>query len=190
MPAQDTRGSHTVAVGPSAREITSRHRIHRRSLLPLAARRDASAAGTTFLDSRPAARTVVPLFATAMETIDTGYWKISSGAAINTYHCRRFHRVTPGMRRIQPYCSPEGFSAHRPLRPYSPSPVPGVNDAKSAFIYLISGAIESKANDSATHITGWARAVLNRRVQSIRSAAMRATRRRQSCPLSSFTTLI
>jgi len=30
-----------------------------------------------------------------METIRTGYWKISSRAATNGYHCRRFHRVTP-----------------------------------------------------------------------------------------------
>src|SRR6516165_6437579 len=35
--------SHTVAVEPQRGKITSRHRIDRRSLLPLAARRDAVA---------------------------------------------------------------------------------------------------------------------------------------------------
>jgi hypothetical protein len=34
------------------------------------------------------------LFAAAIETMRADYWKISSPAAINGYHCRRFHRVT------------------------------------------------------------------------------------------------
>jgi hypothetical protein len=59
---------------------------YRRSLLPLAARRDAVAACATCLDLRMAVRTVTALFPAAMETIRTCHWKISSRAAINGYH--------------------------------------------------------------------------------------------------------
>ena len=51
-PLLTEKRSHTMAVDPPAREITSRHRIDRRSLLPLAARRDAVAACATRLDLR------------------------------------------------------------------------------------------------------------------------------------------
>jgi hypothetical protein len=56
-----------------AREITSRHRVDRRLLLPLAARRDAVAACATYLDLRMAMRTVAAQFPAAMKTIRTGY---------------------------------------------------------------------------------------------------------------------
>ena len=61
--------------------MTSRHRIDRRSLLLLAARRDAVADCATCFDLRMAAGTVAALFAVAMDTIRTGYWKSSSRAA-------------------------------------------------------------------------------------------------------------
>ena len=47
-----------------------------------------------------AERAVAAVFPAGMETIHAGYWKISSRAAINRYHCRRFHRVTPVQRGI------------------------------------------------------------------------------------------
>lgn len=78
---------HTMAVVPGRRK--SEFRIDTRSLLPFAARRYAVAGRATCLDLRMAARTVAALFAAAMETIHTGYWKISSRAAINGYRCRR-----------------------------------------------------------------------------------------------------
>jgi hypothetical protein len=77
--------SHTMAVESPARENTSRDTIDRRWLLPLAPRRDAVADCATCFDLRMAVRTVAALFAAAMETTHTGYWKISSCAAINGY---------------------------------------------------------------------------------------------------------
>jgi uncharacterized cupin superfamily protein len=65
--------------------------------------------------------------------------------------------------------------------------------AKSAFIYayVISGAIESKVNDGETRIyRAGERAGPNRRVLSIRSAATQARPSRQSCSLSSSSTLM
>jgi hypothetical protein len=80
-PLLTEKRSHTMAVDPPpAREITSRHGVDKRSL---AARRDVVADCATCLDLRMAVRTVAALFAAAMETINTGYWKISSRAAIN-----------------------------------------------------------------------------------------------------------
>jgi hypothetical protein len=67
-----------------AREITSRHGVDRRSLLPLADRRNAIECCAVFSDERKAV-TGAALFPAAMETIDNGYWKISSRAAICGY---------------------------------------------------------------------------------------------------------
>src|ERR1051326_565515 len=61
----------------------------------LAARRNAVAGCATCLDLRMAERTVAAIFPVGMEPIHTGYWKISSPAAINGYQRRRFNRVTP-----------------------------------------------------------------------------------------------
>jgi hypothetical protein len=53
------------------------------------------------LDLRTAERTVSAAFPAIMETIYAGYWKSSSRAAINGYHCRRFHRVRPGATSVR-----------------------------------------------------------------------------------------
>jgi hypothetical protein len=53
------------------------------------------------LDLRTAERTVAAAFPAIMETIHAGYWKSSSRAAINGYHCRRFHRVRPGATSVR-----------------------------------------------------------------------------------------
>src|SRR6185312_3760299 len=50
VPVQDARRSHTVALEPRAREITSRHRVDKRSLSPLAAQCDAVATCETCLE--------------------------------------------------------------------------------------------------------------------------------------------
>lgn len=76
-------------------DIPSRHGIARRSLLFARSAGDAVAAGATYVALRITVRTVSALFRAAMETIRAGYWTLSSRAAINWYHCRRFRRVTP-----------------------------------------------------------------------------------------------
>jgi hypothetical protein len=68
-----------------AREITSRHRVDRRSLLPLAARRDAVAARATRRLTNEL-RTGTAPFPINMKSIRIGHWKSSSSAAINNCH--------------------------------------------------------------------------------------------------------
>ena len=83
-------------------QITSRYRIDRGSLLPLAARRGAVAACATCLDLRMAMRTVAAQFPAAMKTIRTGYWKNSSGTAINNCDIRKSHRIAPSRKQETP----------------------------------------------------------------------------------------
>jgi hypothetical protein len=90
LTAVSHRGSRT----PES-EVTSRHKLARRALLRSAARRDAVVACTT-RHGLMAERTVAAVFPATMETIQTGYWKISSRPAINGYHRCRFRRVAPG----------------------------------------------------------------------------------------------
>ena len=102
LPARNSVPLHTVAVEPPAREISSRHRVDRRSLLPLAARRDAVAACATCVDLRMAVRTVATQFPAVMNTIRTGYWKNSSSAAISHCDIRKSHRITPSPKLETP----------------------------------------------------------------------------------------
>ena len=112
LTAVSHRGGRTPA-----REITSRHKIDRGSLLPLAARRDAVAACATCLDLRMAERTVAPLFPAAMETIHAGYWRLRLRAAINEYLCCRSHRVAPraSSHGCHSICRGEKRYAHCPI---------------------------------------------------------------------------
>jgi ketosteroid isomerase-like protein len=79
-----------------ALQITSRYGID-------IAVRDAAACATC-LDLRRAMRTVTAQFPAAMKTIRTGYWKNSSGTALNNCDIRKSYRIAPS-RKQEPLMS-------------------------------------------------------------------------------------
>jgi hypothetical protein len=94
--------SHTMALEPPAREITSYHRIDMRSLLlrfEVWCRRGLA----TCVDSRVAERIVAAAFPIAMKIISAGYLEISSRAAINGTAVANFIEQCPGQPRWIPF---------------------------------------------------------------------------------------